>query len=97
MEQIIKEFIKPELFILIPVLYLIGVGIKKSTIKNNLIPILLGFVGILLSAIYTFAMVEVHSLREILLTIFVSFTQGILVAGCSVYFDQIYKQLKKEE
>ena len=97
MEQIIKEFVKPELFILIPVLYLIGVGIKKSNIKDNLIPILLGFVGILLSAIYTFAMVEVHSLREILLAIFVSFTQGILVAGCSVYSNQIYKQLKKEE
>ena len=27
-----KEFIKPELLILIPVLYLIGVGIKKSEV-----------------------------------------------------------------
>ena len=37
-----KEFIKPELLILIPVLYLIGIGMKKSEIKDKFIPLLLG-------------------------------------------------------
>ena len=52
MEQILKEFVKPELLILIPVLYLIGAGLKVSKFKDNYIPIALGVVGIILSFIY---------------------------------------------
>ena len=51
MEEILKEFVKPELLILIPVLYLIGAGLKNSKFKNNLIPIALGIFGIILSTI----------------------------------------------
>ena len=35
MEEILKEFVKPELLILIPVLYLIGAGLKNSIFKDN--------------------------------------------------------------
>ena len=97
MEEILKEFVKPELLILIPVLYLIGAGFKISTFKNNLIPIALGIFGIILSTIYVFATGEISGSKDILMGIFISLTQGILVAGCSVYFNQIYKQLKKGE
>ena len=97
MEEILKEFVKPELLILIPVLYIIGAGLKNSKFKDNLIPIALGIIGILLSVIYIFATTDVQGMKDILMGIFVSITQGILVAGCSVYFNQIYKQLKKGE
>lgn len=95
MEEILKEFVKPELLILIPVLYLIGAGLKNSIFKDNLIPVILGVVGILLSTIYVFATTDISGTKDILMGIFISLTQGILVAGCSVYFNQIYKQLKK--
>ena len=95
MEQILKEFVKPELLILIPVLYLIGAGLKVSKFKDNYIPIALGVVGITLSFIYIFASSSIAVKQDILMAIFISITQGILVAGCSVYFNQIYKQLKK--
>ena len=97
MEEILKEFVKPELLILIPVLYLIGTGLKNSIFKDNLIPIALGIFGIILSTIYVFATGEISGSKDILMGIFISLTQGILVAGCSVYFNQIYKQLKKGE
>ena len=97
MEEILKEFVKPELLILIPVLYLIGDGLKNSKFKNNLIPIALGIFGIILSMIYVFATTEISGTKDILMGIFISLTQGILVSGCSVYFNQIYKQLKKGE
>ena len=96
MEEILKEFVKPELLILIPVLYIIGVGLKNSKFKDNFIPVILGIVGILLSTIYVFATGEISGIKEVLMGIFISLTQGILVAGCSVYFNQIYKQLKEE-
>ena len=95
MEEILKEFVKPELLILIPVLYIIGVGLKNSIFKDNLIPVILGVVGILLSTIYVFATGEISGSKDIHMGIFISLTQGVLVAGCSVYFNQIYKQLKK--
>ena len=97
MEEILKEFVKPELLILIPVLYIIGVGLKNSKFKDNFIPVILGVVGILLSMIYVFATSEISGSKDVLMGIFISLTQGVLVAGCSVYFNQIYKQLKKGE
>lgn len=97
MEEILKEFVKPELLILIPVLYIIGVGLKNSKFKDNFIPVILGVVGILLSTIYVFATSEISGSKDILMGIFISLTQGVLVAGCSVYFNQIYKQLKEEK
>ena len=46
--------------------------------------------------IYVFATTDISGTKDILMGIFISLTQGILVAGCSVYFNQIYKQLKEE-
>ena len=91
-----KEFIKPELLILIPVMYLIGCGIKKSNIKDKFIPLLLGIAAILLSGLYVFATSNIKCLQDIAMAIFVAITQGILTAGASVYFNQLYKQLQKK-
>ena len=48
------EYIKPELLILVPVLYVIGMAIKKtSLIADKLIPLAVGPTGILLLSIRT--------------------------------------------
>ena len=50
------EYIKPELLILIPVLYVIGMAVKKTAlIADKLIPLVVGAIGILLSVIYVLA------------------------------------------
>ena len=92
-----QEFIKPELLILIPVLYLIGIAIKKSKIRDNLIPLLLGACGVVLATIYVFATEPVLSTQSLLASIFTAITQGILCAGASVYINQIIKQAQKGE
>jgi len=94
--EILKEFIKPELLILIPVLYIVGVGIKKSNIKNNLIPALLGLISIFLTSLYVYATTDVNNSKDVFLSIFVVLTQGILLAAASVYVNQIFKQARKE-
>lgn len=91
------QYIKPELLVLIPVLYLIGVGIKRSAIKDTLIPLLLGAIGVILSGLYVFATSEIQGVQEVATAIFTAVTQGVLVAGASVYTDQIIKQAKKGE
>lgn len=94
-----QEFIKPELLILIPVLYFVGVAIKKSPIKDTLIPYILGGTGVLLTFIYLMASEPVQSTQEVFTAIFTALTQGILCAAASVYANQLYKQavIAKEE
>ena len=93
----IEEFIKPELLILIPVLYIIGIGLKKSKLSDTLIPLTLGIISIILCAIWTISTSDISSLKEIAYALFVSITQGILAAGASVYINQIFIQSKKKE
>lgn len=93
----INEFINPELLILIPVLYLIGVGIKSSKIADKLIPLMLGAVGVALACIYVLSVNPIANIQELLTAIFTAITQGILCAGASVYANQLYKQAIKDE
>ncbi len=97
MFDILKDFIKPELLVLIPVLYLLGVALKKSTTEDKLIPWILGGASVLLSVVFVVATCELDSWRNVMLAIFSGITQGILCAGASVYANQLKKQAGKEE
>lgn len=93
--EIYKEFIKPEILILIPVLYLIGAMIKNTNlIKDKYIPLTLGIVGIVLVTVYILAS---EGTQNIYMAVFTAVTQGILCAGASVYANQLVKQLGKKE
>lgn len=93
----INEYIKPELLILVPVLYLIGVAIKKSAIKDNLIPWILGGISIALSALWVFANSETGTSSDVMTAVFTAITQGVLIAGASVYVHELIVQTRKEE
>ena len=89
------EYIKPELLILVPVLYVIGMAIKKTAlIADKLIPLAVGAAGILLSIIYVLATSDLGSPQAVAMAIFTALTQGVLVSGTSVYANQIFKQFK---
>ena len=48
----LNDYIRPELLVLVPVLYLVGMGAKKSRrIDDRNIPALLGLVGIVLATV----------------------------------------------
>ena len=92
-----QDYIKTELLILVPVLYFIGIGLKKSKILDKWIPSILGLSAVVLSAIWVIATTDISGLQETASAIFTAVTQGILVAGTSVYVNQLYIQVKKEE
>lgn len=80
--------IKPELFILVPVLNIIGMYIKKTgIIKSWAIPIILGVIGIIVS-ILILSFDRGFSFSVILDGIL----QGILAAGIAVYAHQLKRQ-----
>ncbi len=93
----IMSYVKPELIVVAVVLYIIGLGIKKSeSIKDKYIPCILGVCGIALSTVWVLANSPLNSTQEILMAVFTSIVQGILVAGLSTYVNQIIKQKNKE-
>lgn len=97
MYEFLKEAVKPELLVLVPVLYLIGMALKKSRFADKLIPFILGAAGIVLSGIWVLGTTQINGWQEVLLAVFTAVTQGILVAGASVYVNQMIKQAGKEK
>lgn len=96
--EMIKDFIQPELLILIPVLYAIGVAIKRSEkIKDNYIPSILGVTGIILAGLWCMSSTPLSDGQTIVACIFAAITQGILCASGSVFVNQIIKQTKTNE
>ena len=92
----VMNYIKAELVILIPVMYLIGIGLKKSNMPDKWIPAVLGLVSIILSAIWIISTSDIQSIKNVGYAFFMSITQGVLTAGTSVYINQLYVQLKKK-
>lgn len=92
-----SDYIRPELLVLIPVLYLIGAFLKKSRVEDSSIPGILGGAGIVLAALYLAAAGSVWDRRSVLEAAFAASTQGILCAGAAVYANQMAKQMKKAE
>lgn len=94
----VKDYIKPELLVLVVVLYFVGMAIKNAkSVKDNYIPYILGSVGIALSALWILATCTLANYQDVLLAIFTAIVQGVLVAGASVYINQLTKQANKKD
>ncbi len=94
----IENFINPELMILVPVLNIIGLGLKKYWRLNNAyIPVILGIFSIFLCSAYFISKTNIDSINAFMHVLFNSVVQGILAAGASVYFNQIKKQIQNSE
>ena len=90
----LTEYVDSELFIIVPVLYVIGIAIKKSEVNDKWIPLILGGMGIALATVYKIAIYTPDSVSEALKVVYAGITQGILCAASSVYANNIIKQMK---
>lgn len=89
----ILNFISEELLILIPVLYLIGNALKNTQMINDrFIPVYLGLISMFVTVLYKGSLSGFSFENGVQSAI-----QGILIAGATVYSNQIVKQIKKEE
>lgn len=93
----LTQYIRPELGVVVVVLYFMGMALKKfEYIKDEFIPVILGIVSIVLCGIYILAVSETPTgYQEVLILIFNTIIQGICCAAASVYVNQVYKQSKK--
>ena len=92
------SYIKPELIIVSIALYFVGIWIKNTEyIKDKWIPLILGITGIVICAIWVLANTPIGTWQELLMAIFTSIIQGIMVAALSIYVNQLIKQHNKIE
>lgn len=91
------EYINAELLILVPVLYFVGMGLKKAAwFKDTMIPAILGCCGVVLSLLWVLATSTLVGWQDGVLAAFTAIVQGILCAGASVYINQVVKQATKD-
>lgn len=92
------SYIEPELYITVPVLYVLGMLLKKSVINDKWIPVILGIMGVALVTVYKLTLYTPTDIRSIASFVFAGITQGILCASASVYANNLLKQmLEKSE
>lgn len=91
----VTAYISPELLILVPVLYLIGMGIKRSNTDDRIIPLVLGLLGMMLACLYEFATMTASD--SVAMVLFTGIIQGVLCAAAAVYTNQTYKQIFVKE
>lgn len=98
MENILTDFIRPELLVLIPVLFFVGKFLKSSkTFDDKHIPLMLGVISIALCILETLAVSNITNYHEALSAVFTAITQGLICAGCSVYAHQLLKQYSSDK
>lgn len=79
----LSTYIRAELIILIPVLHFTINLLKNSGVKPDRIQFYTNCISIVLSAIYVFSTLTGFRVQCILLSVYSSMTQGILLAGCA--------------
>lgn len=92
------DCIEPGLLVLVPVLNLMGAGLKHTQVfENRHIPLALGLLGVVLALLWVLGANPPQSLQGALSALFMAVVQGVLCAGCAVYANQLYKQEKREQ
>lgn len=94
MEEI-ASYINPELLVLVPALFLVGMAIKRYGSDDRVIPMVLGLLGMLLACLYGIATMKGGD--SVAMVLFTGLLQGIFCAAAAVYAHQNYKQLTKEK
>lgn len=72
---------------------IVGKALKASQdVKDKHIPLILGGAGVFLAMLWVVATGSFDGVQSIALGLFTGIVQGVLVAGCSVYANQLVKQ-----
>ena len=87
--SLVNVYVRAELMILVPVLYFLQKLLVKTKLAGTLLPLVLAIISVLMSGIYTFATVSPLKWHSILLAIFMSVSQGILISGAASSIDTI--------
>ena len=80
-----QEYVKPELLIVTPILYILAKMMDNSHLDNRKIPWYLLIVSIILSSLYVFSTSDTSSFSKVLSALFTTVIQGVLLSGTTIY------------
>lgn len=89
----IKNLINPEIFLLVPVMWILGLFIKKSEINSKKIPLIILIISIILSLLYVLTPTFPNSSQMWYNTTINGIGQGILIAGLTVFGNELGKSI----
>lgn len=90
-EDWIEDYVCEELLLLIPILYVLGMILKRlEIVKDNFIPAILTAVSVAMSCLYVLGS-EGFSAEGV----FSGIIQGLICVAVTVYSNQLYKQSTK--
>lgn len=92
--ELIEGYIRSELIILIFVLYFIMKILEDINLDRKPVYITVCAVSVAMCAMYIFATACKYTVCSVLLSIFSSVTQGIVIAGCAIYGTKYIKARK---
>lgn len=94
----LNEYIRSELLIITPVLYVIAKAITmSSSIEDKYIPWILIVVSVVLAGLYTFSVTDTSSFHQILMAAFSTIVQGILLSGTAVFGGILGKMIQERK
>lgn len=77
--ELIKEYIDPQLFIIVPMIWGIGMAIKRSKIKRDFIPIILLICSCLVVILHLISTKMLFDSKSIAACLFAGVTQGSVI------------------
>lgn len=90
----LMEFIPSSLLILVAVLYVLGVGLKKSKVPDKYITVVLLILGITIAVLLSIINTQYKTMLDAIIN---GAMQGVLCWGVAIGVNQTAKQLNKEE
>lgn len=90
----LMEFIPSNLIILVAVLYVLGVGLKKSKVPDKYITVVLLILGITIAVLLSIISAQYKTMLDAIIN---GAMQGVLCWGVAIGVNQTAKQLNKEE
>lgn len=81
--ELIQQYIEPQLLILIPMLWGIGMAVKKSSIQNRFIPLILLISSCCVSMLHLTSTKVILDPQSLAACLFAAITQGSVIWLCA--------------
>ena len=94
---LLNEYIKSELLVLTPVLYVLAKMLENSHLDNERIPWIVLAAAVFLAGLYTFAKTDISTLAGFLMALFSTIVQGVLLSGTAIFGGILGKLIVKNK
>lgn len=85
--EMLNYYVRSELIIVIPVLYILEKVLAKTKLKSSRIPLVLLAVSLIITGCYTFSVCTIDTLKDFYSCMFSILTQSVLITGGSLFIN----------